>query len=98
MLKMPTFRIRPSENGVLLDIINPDDQFDIVTLIKGGVDEACYEIMETYSELHEADAPRNFRDWAGLLAFYEDHKWLGDEDWDDEEDVDSDDEDYWEDL
>jgi hypothetical protein len=96
---IPNYLIRPvpGSDQVNLRIINPTDPNDYVSLLRDGVEGACYEVIEAYNST--IGDPNFFYEWDEAVAFYEKES---DEDWDDDfddpwdnEDGDEDDNEYY---
>jgi len=71
---IPNYMIRPMPDSdkVNLRVINPDDPNDYVSLVKDGIDGACYEIIEAHNS--QIGDPNFFYEWDDAVVFYEEEE------------------------
>jgi len=76
---IPNYLIRPvpGSDQVNLRVINPSDPNDYISILKDGVEGACYEIIEAYNST--IGDPNFFYEWDNAVAHYEPED---DDDWD----------------
>jgi hypothetical protein len=94
---IPNYMIRPvaGSDQVNLRIINPSDPNDYISLLKDGVEGACYEVIEAHNS--QIGDPNFFYEWNDAVVFYEEDE-LSQYDADEDDfdwDSDDDDENYF---